>query len=45
MLSHNIMRWPFPDPLDLAAGAAARLVLAAGVSAVLWVAVAWALAA
>ena len=27
MLSHNIMSWPLPDPLDLSSGAAARLVL------------------
>jgi hypothetical protein len=31
------------DPLALAAGASARLVLAAGVLAGLWVAVAWAM--
>ncbi|WP_270934992.1 hypothetical protein [Falsiroseomonas oryzae] len=31
------------DPLDLSAGAGARLVLAAGVLAVLWAAVAWAM--
>ena len=33
------------DPLDLSAGAGARLALAAGVLAVLWAAVAWAMAA
>lgn len=32
-----------PDPLDLSAGAGARLVLAAGVLALLWAAVAWAM--
>jgi hypothetical protein len=49
MLCNNIMlpsfRWSFPDPLALSSGAGARLVLAAGVVAVLWVAVAWAMAA
>jgi len=33
------------NPLDLAASAAARLALAAGVSAVLWLAVWWAMGA
>ena len=33
------------DPLDLSAGAGARLALAGGVLAVLWAAVAWAMAA
>jgi hypothetical protein len=33
------------DPLDLSAGAGARLVLAAAVMAVLWAAVAWAMRA
>jgi hypothetical protein len=33
------------DPLDLSAGAGARLALAFGVLAVLWAAVAWAMAA
>jgi hypothetical protein len=32
-----------PDPLALSAGAAPRLLLAAGVLALLWAAVAWAL--
>ncbi|WP_269846298.1 hypothetical protein [Falsiroseomonas bella] len=31
------------DPLELSAGAGARLMLAAGVLAVLWAAVAWAM--
>ncbi|WP_268887754.1 hypothetical protein [Falsiroseomonas selenitidurans] len=43
------MRLPLPqlprDPLDLSSGAAARLLLAAGVLAALWAAVAWAFAA
>jgi hypothetical protein len=34
-----------PDPLALSAGAAARLVLVTGVLAMLWAAVAWAMAA
>ena len=41
------MAWPLPlitDPLALSDGAAARLVLAAAVLAVLWLAVAWAMA-
>ena len=33
------------NPLDLSAGAGARLALAGGVAAVLWAAVAWAMAA
>jgi hypothetical protein len=38
------MRRTLPsDPLELSAGAGARLVLAAGVLAVLWAAVAWAM--
>jgi hypothetical protein len=35
----------FTDPLALSAGAASRLVLAGGVAAVVWLAVAWAMAA
>ncbi len=35
----------FHDPLALSSGAVARLALAAGVAAVLWAAVAWAMAA
>jgi hypothetical protein len=38
------MRLPLRDPLALSSGAAARLLLAAGVLAALWGAVAWALA-
>jgi hypothetical protein len=34
-----------PDPLALSSGAASRLLLAGGVGAVLWAAVAWAMAA
>ena len=49
MLCNNIMpppfRWSFPDPLALSSGAGARLALAGGVAAVLWVAVAWAMTA
>lgn len=50
MLCYNIMVRCFlslcaTDPLALSAGAGARLLLAAGVSAALWGAVAWALAA
>jgi hypothetical protein len=45
MLSHNIMAWPFPDPLALSSGATARLVLAAVVATALWAGVAWAVAA
>lgn len=45
MLSHNIMSWPFPDPLSLSSGAASRLALAAVVMAVVWAGVAWAMAA
>jgi hypothetical protein len=33
-----------PSPLSLAAGAAERLVLAAGLATLLWLAVAWAMA-
>ena len=48
MLCNNIMlpaaRRSFSDPLALSSGAGARLVLAGGVAAVLWVAVAWAMA-
>jgi hypothetical protein len=39
------MRIPLPDPLALSSGAGARLLLALGVVAGLWAAVAWALAA
>ena len=39
------MRLPWTDPLALAAGIAARLVLAVSVSALLWLGVAWAMAA
>jgi hypothetical protein len=39
------MPFRFADPLALASGAHARLVLAAGVLGLLWVAVAWAMAA
>ncbi len=35
----------FPDPLALSSGAAPRLLLAAGVAAVVWGAVLWAMAA
>lgn len=35
----------FPDPLALSSGAASRLLLACGVGVVVWVAVAWAIAA
>ncbi|MDB5371945.1 MAG: hypothetical protein JWP04_587 [Belnapia sp.] len=45
MLSHNIMSWPFSDPLALSAGAGARLLLVGGVLVALWAAVAWAMAA
>lgn len=45
MLCNNIMSWPFSDPLALSSGAGARLTLAAGVAAVLWLAVFWAMAA
>ncbi len=37
-------RLPFSDPLDLSAGAAARLALAGCVLVALWAAVAWAMA-
>ncbi|WP_277751781.1 hypothetical protein [Dankookia rubra] len=42
---HSVSRWSIPDPLALSSGAGARLALAGGVAAVLWAAVAWALAA
>lgn len=45
MIWYNIMSWPIPDPLALSSGAGARLMLAAAVSAALWVAVLWAMAA
>ena len=45
MLCNNIMSWPFSDPLALSSGAGARLALAAGEAAVLWLAVFWAMAA
>ena len=49
MLCNNIMPSPFrptfADPLALSSGAGARLMLAGGVAAVLWAAVAWAMAA
>ncbi|GGC67569.1 hypothetical protein GCM10011504_51910 [Siccirubricoccus deserti] len=45
MLSRNAMPPRFADPLALASGAAARLALAAGVLGLLWIAVAWAMAA
>jgi hypothetical protein len=35
----------FPDPLALSSGATARLALAGGVAALVWLAVAWAMAA
>jgi len=35
---------PWTNPLALSAGAGARLALAAGLSALLWLGVAWALA-
>lgn len=41
MLFYNIMA----NPLALSAGAGARLVLAGGISALLWLAVAWAMRA
>ncbi|WP_256370469.1 hypothetical protein [Roseomonas sp. AR75] len=40
-----MQRFLSTNPLDLSAGAGARLVLAAGVLAVLWAAVAWAMQA
>ncbi len=39
------MRLPWSDPLALSAGAGARLLLAAGVAALLWLGVLWAMAA
>ena len=45
MLYHNAMPFRLTDPLALSSGAAARLALAAAVGAVLWAAVAWAMAA
>jgi hypothetical protein len=44
-LQYNVMRLPWPNPLSLSAGAGARLALAAALSALLWLAVAWAMAA
>lgn len=49
VLCNNIMPafpdWPVSDPLALSSGIAARLALAGGIAALLWVAVAWAMAA
>ena len=45
MLWYNVMIWRLTDPLALAAGAGARMILAAGVAGALWGAVLWALAA
>lgn len=45
MLCNNIMPWTPTDPLALSAGAGARLILAGAVAAMLWAAVAWAMAA
>lgn len=45
MLHHNLMTLPLTDPLALSSGVASRLVMAGGVAVLLWVAVAWALAA
>jgi hypothetical protein len=39
------MVFSLTDPLALSSGAASRLVLAGGVAALLWAAVAWAMAA
>ena len=39
----TMRRFLLSDPLELSAGAGARLVLASGVLAALWVAVAWAM--
>jgi hypothetical protein len=44
MLSDNIMQ-PWSNPLDLAASAGRRGAWAAGVLSLLWLAIAWALAA
>lgn len=44
MLLHNMMPRAWTDPLSLSAGAGARLALAAGVLALLWLGVAWAMA-
>ncbi len=45
MLHHNSMMSRHSDPLALSSGALPRLLLAGGVAAVLWAAVAWAMAA
>ena len=45
MLHHNLMTLPLTDPLALSSGVASRLVVAGGVAALLWAAVAWAMAA
>jgi len=37
------MPFPLPNPLDLSAGAGARLLLAAALLGLLWAAVAWAM--
>jgi hypothetical protein len=39
----TMRRFLLPDPLELSAGAGARLILAVGVLAALWAAVAWAM--
>lgn len=44
MLWDNIMS-SWPNPLDLASGSSARVVLAAALLAALWAAISWALAA
>jgi hypothetical protein len=42
VIQFHIMHRNRPSPLSLAAGAAERLMLAAGLTALLWAAVAWA---
>ena len=44
MLCHNIMTRILADPLALSAGVLPRLALAAGLTALLWAGVFWALA-
>jgi hypothetical protein len=43
MLRYKVTMPILPDPLALSSGAGARLVMAAGVLAALWAAVAWAM--
>ncbi len=45
MLHHNAMVARFPDPLALSSSALSRLLLAGGVAALVWLGVAWAMAA